>query len=274
MGNISEAFKSAGFESTEKPEPEKPAPEAGKEASENAAPGPQKCAQCGAEFTPKHSKHRMCNKCAEERYAARKAAIAAGTAEPAKERAPRPEKPVLPEKKCAKCGTMFVPKSSKHRLCMKCADEEFAPPAVGQVSNLPATGSRSVAGFPPGYLASGYFAAAGKTPRDEVYGSWARQIARLLVNKKLKSHQLRVFYNHVKRAGDAAAAGKDIAEVRADVLKVKGYAAERQGRGHIPAEFREFLERNADQVKDAGSLGAFVEHFQAVLGYVTAEHKN
>ena len=99
-------------------------------------------------------------------------------------------------------------------------------------------------------------------------------MADVLVERRLKSRQLRAFYNHVKRAGAAMDAGRDIHLVRADILKIKPFAAERQGRGSIPAGFREFLDRNVDQVKDENSLRAFAEHFQAVVGYATGRLKN
>jgi hypothetical protein len=44
-------------------------------------------------------------------------------------------------------------------------------------------------------------------------------------------------------------------------------AAARQGRRLIPGEFSDFLDRNLELVKDAPSLRAFAEHFQAVAGY-------
>src|SRR5436190_18274176 len=38
-----------------------------------------------------------------------------------KPRGPKPPPAKLEEKPCAKCGTTFLPKHAKHRLCPKCA---------------------------------------------------------------------------------------------------------------------------------------------------------
>ena len=227
------------------------------------------------------------------------------TSAPAAEAKPETKPPTKPETKkdhsCSKCGAVFVPKHPKHRLCPKCADEHFtarkaerpepaaaekpaAPAAAEKAAPAPRPAARRPAerdrplrplpqSLPPDYLASGYFGSGGHV-RDEVYTTWALRVADVLVERRLKSRQLRAFYNHVKRAETALNAGRDIRQVRADVLKIKPFAAERQGRGSIPAEFREFLDRNVDQVEDEKTLRAFAEHFQAVVGYASGRLKN
>ena len=278
MGNMEEALKKAGLSESE-PEPGLPA-----EKQEETPPPAEEAASAPAEAKPE--------------------------AKPPTKPPTKPE--AKKDHQCSKCGAVFVPKHPKHRLCPKCADEHFTarPPrgaerperptgaagAVGTVEAVekPAAAEKPVPAtrpavrrpvererplrplpqsLPQDYLASGYFGSGGRV-RDEVYTAWALRVADVLVERRLKSRQLRAFYNHVKRAGAAMDAGRDIHLVRADILKIKPFAAERQGRGLIPAEFREFLDRNVDQVKDEKTLRAFAEHFQAVVGYATGRLKN
>jgi CRISPR type III-A-associated protein Csm2 len=221
----------------------------------------------------------------------------------ARPEAPAPSAPE--EKPCAKCGTMFMPKHAKHRLCPKCAEEQFAvkptgegarpapkaesggdkriapkperrerppsprPPRPVQPQETPAAPAPQ--GFPRDYLQAGYF--SGAVLRDDVFDTWARHVAGLLVTRGLSSTQMRTFYSHVLRAQAAARAGRDFREVREDLLRMRPAAAARLGRKAIPGEFADFLDRNLEQVKDPRSLGAFAEHFQAVVGYTAGRLK-
>jgi CRISPR type III-A-associated protein Csm2 len=121
------------------------------------------------------------------------------------------------------------------------------------------------AGFPSDYLRSGYF--TGSALRDEVLDSWARHVAALLVSRGLAALQLRAFYSHVQRTEVSSKAGREFPLVREELLKMRPVAAARQGRRLIPGEFADFLDRNLELVRDAPSLRAFAEHFQAVVGY-------
>ena len=44
---------------------------------------------------------------------------------------------VVEERPCTKCGTVFLPKLAKHRLCPKCAEEHFTA-AKAEKSDKPA----------------------------------------------------------------------------------------------------------------------------------------
>jgi CRISPR/Cas system CSM-associated protein Csm2 small subunit len=78
---------------------------------------------------------------------------------------------------------------------------------------------------------------------------------------------MRGFYSHVKRAEASSRAGRDFRLVREELLKMRPIAAARLGRRLIPGEFADFLDRNLELVKDAPSMRAFAEHFQAVVGF-------
>ena len=56
-------------------------------------------------------------------------------------------------------------------------------------------------------------------------------------------------------------------------MESKALQTRRLGRKLIPGEFADFLDRNIDQIKDARTLGAFVEHFQGVVGYTAGRLK-
>jgi CRISPR/Cas system CSM-associated protein Csm2 small subunit len=281
--------------------PAAPAAPAAAEAQE------QPCAQCGTPFVAKHPRHRLCDKCAGERQAAR------AQSKPAPRPEIKPATSAAGEtmaetRACAKCGTAFTPRHPRHRLCDKCAAEapprEPRPPREARPSAearpvrdarttpetalparpvarlvrrepLPARRVSTVsAGVPPDYLAGGYFTAGARGLRDELYLDWAQQWAELLVLRRLSSAQLRAFYNHVRRAAASLEAGGDAQQARAQVLRIPGFAAARVGRPGFPLEFREFLDRNIEQVKDAASLRAFADHFQAVVGYTAGRLRN
>lgn len=129
-------------------------------------------------------------------------------------------------------------------------------------------------GVPQNYLTGGYFAASRTMPREELYLGWAEQWAELLVYRRLSAAQMRAFYNHVRRAAAALQAGAEVQQARSQVLRLAGFAAARVGRPGFPQEFREFLDRNIEHVKDADSLKAFAEHFQAVVGFTAGRLRN
>ena len=339
MGNMEDALKKAGLaEGEESPEPpsaaegsvaateapsETSVEPVGEVSAESDTPTPSEpaaepkeepCAQCGTLFMAKHPRHRLCEKCAAERQSARIQAkpVPRPDAKPAS--ADRGPAPTGETRACAKCGTVFSPRQPRHRMCDKCAAE--APPREPRVPResrplgesrpfresrpapeVPRTPAQTaprpvrrdpprettpvrrapapVAGVPHDYLAGGYF--GGRAPthlRDELFLDWAQQWADLLVQRRLSSAQMRAFYNHVRRAAASLQAGGDAQQARARLLRIPGFAAARVGRPGFPLEFREFLDRNVEQVKDAATLQAFAEHFQAVLGFTSGRLRN
>jgi CRISPR type III-A-associated protein Csm2 len=280
-------MKKAGLSSAATSEPEKPAEApadqkresgwmsaapAAKPASNPASMAPEvveerPCTKCGTVFLPKLAKHRLCPKCAEEHFTAAKAEKPAGAARPEGEKPARAagEKPAGPR-----------PERRERTPRQPQRGPQAARPAQeGQhheahrepVQREPQR--EAPQGFPRDYLASGYF--AGNVMRDELFDTWARHVAGLLVTRGLSAKELRAFYGHVRRAEESAKAGRDFGEVREEILKMRPVAAARLGRKQIPSEFADFLERNIDQVKDTRTLGAFVEHFQGVVGYTAGK---
>ncbi len=293
------------------PSAAEPAAEPAAQAAEPAPePKEQPCAQCGTPFMAKHPRHRLCDKCAAERQSTRPAKPAPRPdAKPAS--ADRGPAPTGETRACAKCGTAFSPRHPRHRMCDKCAAEappreareprpprESRPPAEARpnresrpVAEVPRTPAQPVArpvrreppvavrrapsaGVPQDYLAGGYFGGSRTQLRDELYLDWAQQWAELLVQRRLSSAQMRAFYNHVRRAAASLQAGGDAQQARAQLLRIPGFAAARVGRPGFPLEFREFLDRNVEQVKDAATLQAFAEHFQAVVGFTSGRLRN
>jgi CRISPR type III-A-associated protein Csm2 len=228
------------------------------------------CAKCGTVFSPKHAKHRLCPKCAEEHFTAPKEkterpagaagdAPAAAEGAAAKPPAPKRDRPPRPPRPASEV------REARQERPRDAHREGHRDQPRDQPRDSHRDSREAPAGFPSDYLRSGYF--AGAALRDEVLDSWARNVAALLVSRGLAAVQLRAFYTHVQRAETSAKAGRDFKLVREDLLKMRPVAAARQGRRLIPGEFADFLDRNLELVKDAASLRAFGEHFQAVVGY-------
>lgn len=327
MASLEDAMKKAGLSTgAEEAEKEKPA-DAPKPVAKAPEPVEERpCTKCGTVFLPKLAKHKLCPKCADEHFTAAKEAAkekgertaaartegsgkteggggkaegGSGGAEggarpegssgkvggagrmeggagksngersgrPTGERTgPRPERRDRPPRR----DRPVVPGAGAPREGREL--REGREPREARDVREPREAQREApAGFPRDYLTSGYF--SGNVLRDEVFGAWARQVAATLVTRGLSAREMRVFYGHLKRAGDSAKAGRDFKEVREEIQKMRPAAAARLGRKQIPSEFAEFLERNIDQVKDPRTLDAFVEHFQGVVGYTAGKLK-
>ncbi len=98
------------------------------------------------------------------------------------------------------------------------------------------------------------------TLADEVAVSFGR---------KLKNHQLRRFFNHVKEADNRLRMTNDWNCVKLDVKKLSPFVSEAKGKGKIPHSFYEFIDENVKQINARIDFEAFVEHFQAVVAYFT-----
>jgi CRISPR type III-A-associated protein Csm2 len=279
MASLEDALKKAGLSSAEAAEPEKPAAA--------ATPAPvsktpevveeRPCTKCGTVFLPKLGKHKLCPKCAEEHFTAAKAEKtdkpkAAGE----KPAGPRPERRDRPPRREGGRPEGGRPEAARADAPKREPREPRREP-VQREAREPREPRREVVqreapqGFPRDYLAAGYF--SGNVMRDELFDTWARHVAGLLVSRGLSAKELRAFYGHVQRAADSAKAGRDFGAVREEILKMRPVAAARLGRKMIPAEFSDFLDRNIEQVKDNRTLGAFVEHFQGVVGYTAGKLK-
>lgn len=242
----------------------KPTPRSeAKPASAERGPAPtgetRACAKCGTVFSPKHPRHRMCDKCAAE-------------APPRELREPRPPRESRPPSD-ARPFRESRPASETQRTPAQQAPRPVRRDPPREAPPMRRTPTPS-AGVPQNYLAGGYFGATRSHLRDELYVDWAQQWAELLVQRRLSGAQMRAFYNHVRRAAASLQAGGDAQQARAQLLRIPGFAAARVGRPGFPLEFREFLDRNVEQVKDAATLQAFAEHFQAVVGFTSGRLRN
>jgi len=166
------------------------------------------------------------------------------------------------ERRCEKCGKSFVPKEPHLRTCYECFQKE------SRGARREATGTRGHV-FPSGY--PDYFDPEGIL-KCEYLTELPEKIARAFGSAKptLTPHQLRAFYQHVKRQQGALRNGRPFREVMVEICKLKPFATERAEKqpAKIPPEFKEFICRNVDKVKDEKTfLDGFVEHFQAVVAY-------
>lgn len=158
------------------------------------------------------------------------------------------------ERKCESCGRTFVPREPHHRTCPDCFRKDRSTASPGQV-------------FTTGY--PDYFDSDGVL-KCEYLTDLAEKIAHAFgaARPKLTTHQLRAFYQHVKRQQAALKNRRPFREVLVEVCKLKPFVAERAEKEKVPEEFREFISRNVDKVKDQRTfLEGFVEHFQAVVAY-------
>ena len=167
------------------------------------------------------------------------------------------------ERKCEACGKSFIPREPHHKRCPQCAGKGSGP----------ATGARGAAtrlAFLkdyPDYPA--YFDETGALKCDYVTvlaEKWAEALSE--ARPKLTPHQLRAFYQHVKRQQAALKGGRPFPSAMVEICKLKPFATERAEKEKIPPEFKDFICRNVDKVKDQKAfLEGFVEHFQAVVAY-------
>ena len=80
--------------------------------------------------------------------------------------------------------------------------------------------------FGPEYLANGYFEDEHQAVvYPQVLDEWAIEIAKLLGNRKLPTHQLRRFFNKARSIADRLKSRASFGTVRADILSLKRDAA-------------------------------------------------
>ncbi len=167
------------------------------------------------------------------------------------------------ERKCERCGKLFVPREAHYKVCSECFGKESSRARGPQFA---ARGLGFLRDYPD-YPA--YFDDTGVLRCDyltKLAKEWARTFG--AAKPKLTTHQLRAFYQHVKRQQAAVKNGRPFREVLVEICKLKPFARERAEKETIPAEFEEFVSLNVDKVKDQKTfLEGFVEHFQAIVAY-------
>lgn len=161
------------------------------------------------------------------------------------------------KRKCTECGKEFVPKEEHHKTCFDCAKKKKG----GGILNE---------GLPPQYLEElkkGYFD-DNNCLREEFLTEMASDVAKSF-GTKLKNHQLRRFYGHIKAADNRLKMTGDWPCVNLDVKKLSSLVAEAKGKDKVPDSFYKFIDANIKKIHNQKDFEAFVEHFQAIVAYFT-----
>lgn len=184
------------------------------------------------------------------------------------------------KKSCEACGKTFEAVLAFHKKCPDCfrgsrtdgrAAAVASPSAASPSATPPPRAPHNAeAALPSGYLADGYFNDRGGL-HEALVTTWAEAIARGLAGPpKMPMHQLRRFFNHVRRLDRALSLGRPFAEVLPEVKKLKPFAVDAAGRkeSQVPQLFTRFIDANVDCVTEQGDFArGFLEHFQAVVAY-------
>lgn len=82
---------------------------------------------------------------------------------------------------------------------------------------------------------------------------------------KLSSKQARSFYNVVNKVYlDVISGVMNMNEAIADLTMMSSRVMDKFNKGHIPVEFKDFIEANVEAVRDVNTLKAFILHFEAI----------
>lgn len=147
------------------------------------------------------------------------------------------------------------------------------PPPSGGSGFRPAGGGSLL---PPGYLSDGYFNADGYL-KKELLVEDARDIARIIGQgyDGIKNAQLRKFYSHVRAADTRMIYDAPFEAVQPAVLELSAFVAEALGKKKVPIAFKEFMDKNLENIHDAKSFRqGFVKHFQAVVGFFSSFYRD
>jgi CRISPR type III-A-associated protein Csm2 len=119
--------------------------------------------------------------------------------------------------------------------------------------------------------------------RSEVYFDPARSAAELVDElaqrqargiRRIAAAELAKFYTEIKELQRVLQYGGGEAwkqvEPRLRLLRSKAYYANRRiGQGHgVPREFRDFVDRSIQSVRNEEDFGKFAQHFEAVVGFL------
>jgi CRISPR-associated protein Csm2 len=123
--------------------------------------------------------------------------------------------------------------------------------------------------LPNGYLENGYFDENGNIIENFIT-LWAEDIAKKLGNSTpdMKKHQLRRFFNHV-RSLERRLHLSNFEKINKDLKMLLSYAtsAAFASPPKIPKLFEEFIRKNLAFIKDSKTFLAFVQHFEAIVGF-------
>ena len=150
--------------------------------------------------------------------------------------------------------------------------KEEGPPLKPEPAPLPGRPDGEAAfRFGPGYLRDGYFKEKdGKDYiRPEVLDSLAMDVARAFGNRGMKIAQLRRFFNKARGIEAKLKRTGDFEAIKADIYAFKRDVAYQVGRGVVPQEFQQFIDRNVElAVQEEKSFRqGFLQHFESALAY-------
>ena len=161
------------------------------------------------------------------------------------------------KKRCKLCNEPL--KDDKYDTCYKCSQESRK------------SGSGDSQGLPVEYvhkLEKGYF-----DPKGHIWEEFITTTASIVAKSfgtKLKTHQLRRFYEHAKAAENRLRMTGDWDAVNVDIKKLGPFVSEAKGKDKIPQSFYDFVDKNIKAIKLQKDFEkGFMEHFQAVVAYFT-----
>ena len=88
------------------------------------------------------------------------------------------------------------------------------------------------------------------------------------LHTKINSTQVRRFFGEIKSIYHCLQEGQKWSDLEPRFKMIKSRAFYASGTRRIPREFSAFLVTNIDQVKDERDFRAFVQYFEAVLGFM------
>ena len=123
--------------------------------------------------------------------------------------------------------------------------------------------------FDEKYLKDGYFVGDTDHLRAEELDGWAENIAKLLGNKGMNSHQMRRLFNKARGIEQQMKQRPDFELTKEEIISLRPDVFYQKGRKLVPDEFKQFIERNVDCAKrdKRNFMRGFIPHFESVLAY-------
>jgi CRISPR-associated protein Csm2 len=173
-------------------------------------------------------------------------------------------------KTCKKCGREFEPFQPHHQYCHSCHRKRSGRGGGSKSRKRSRPSTATDFKFGPDYLKDGYFQVreGNRYLYPEILDSLAMDVAKLLGNRGMKSHQFRRFFNKARGIEAKLQRTGEFDAVRADIYGFKRDVAYQVGRRVVPEDFKDFIDRNAElAARDEESFRGFLQHFESVLAY-------
>lgn len=112
--------------------------------------------------------------------------------------------------------------------------------------------------------------------REDLLTDKAQELARnfLNVRPRLTAAQLRRFFNEVRALEARVKAEKHkegFEKIKPLIKMLKSKVAYSAGGRRVPREFKDFIFRCVDEIKDRDDFMGFVRHFESVVGFFYGE---